>query len=116
MYLKFPISNGEFHSTHETLSASPNCTVRGHVTYDFSSNTKESSCTSACRPFISTPCHDNRSFVAKAFSKIHKIQENISTPWKPKCLQNINKSKKHGLRVCYHFGDTYYKFSNYTFG
>lgn len=35
MYLKFPISNGEFHSTHEILSDSLTCTVSSHDTKDY---------------------------------------------------------------------------------
>ena len=47
MYLKLPISNGEFHSTNEILNESPKCNVNCHDTDNSHSyDTDESLCTS----------------------------------------------------------------------
>lgn len=102
MYLKFPISNSEFQSTHEKLTFSPNYFLSSRDTDDsISSNTNESLCALVCQSSISTSCHTNKSFVSRACSKIHQIYENISSLGKPKYLKNDNKNKNHGIRVCY---------------
>lgn len=96
MYLKFLISNGEFHSTNEILCDSLKCTVNHHLTDNSHSyDTDESLCTSVSQAH-STSCQTNKFFVSMTCSKTHKINEMVTTLWKPKVLKSVNKIKTWG--------------------
>ena len=81
MYLKFPISNGEIHSTNETLNKFPN-----YIVTDF--YTDSSTFTDTDEPLCT--------------SQVQKLNDNLETPWKPKCLKNLHtcsKIKSHAVMV-----------------
>ena len=57
MHLKFPMSSGEFHSTHEILSDSLDFTVSGHDTDSNYTETEKLFFPIVCLPCTSTSCH-----------------------------------------------------------
>lgn len=79
MYLKFPISNGEIHSTHETLSEFPGCIIGCHDTDNMhSSDTNESLCTSASQA-QSITYHSDKSYVSYLLKFLWKSYNSLDT-------------------------------------
>ena len=116
--LKFPISNGEFHSVHETLSRFPDCTVSEHDTVHspVSSDTDESNCSSSCCFTDHSSYTTDHSPPSRTKDRVYKLNE-LSSPWKPKFRKSthaVNK-KNHGIKLCYRCGDSSHKADECSF-
>ena len=116
--LKFPISNGEFHSVHETLSRFPDCTVSEHDTAQspVSSDTDESNCSSSCCFTDHSSYTTDHSSSSRTKDRVYNLDK-VSSPWKPKFRKSTHaeNKKNSGFRLCYRCGDSSHKADKCSF-
>ena len=117
-YLKFPISNGEIHSTKEVLENFPECSVSSSTTSDLDHepSCKSPSHATADKAETSEYTHQSptRFHLRQPTSPIHKSPSPVhQTPYRSR--SPTHSHTYYTLKVCYRCGDSSHKISDCTF-